>query len=612
VESESKVTAGNLKKTRAVKRHADPGATVAPFLSLVVLALVWAWIHWGVWYYLDITLDGQKVLFEAAMGGGIGTMYGVLSERQRTAARKVLARLLINRLLFFVGAGVAVTLFLIGLIVVKVNIRWNAGPGHLYVDGVELLNQNSTDGSQASASVYSIFHKSKILSVGEFSLKLRPYPFVKSYYNVPEGAIFSSEPKYGELTQILLLSLYQYVEGRFLLQAKQQFVLEKTAHLAGLESVYQILSLCLVEHDLPRNGELLLARYSGDYPTSPWLPLLRACEHYSRKEYRDATAELTSPDPRLKSPYRETYVFFRGVNRLRMFMEGMHSHGLRNQADLVQARNDFIEAQAILEKAPRGYFRDVARPSAQIFEGIAYVYALDNEKAAASFEKASSSSYVGLKARALNDLGYVKLLGGDLAAARSDFEAALVADSSFPFARTNLAYSYMAEGSYAVAKRAFLKCIADRTIQAESPRDIALSKISVGYIDIHQRGPRFHDPSVYDEVLRELGVYNYDGTEPRLLRLALIHMAIGKTIESSRDYYGLEIFALAMYAIAHKEAVEVDRLNRFPAAQLVASNASSAFNRIRHSIDPKCFAFAATNGFFKPVAELARAQGLVR
>jgi hypothetical protein len=94
-----------------------------------------------------------------------------------------------------------------------------------------------------------------------------------------------------------------------------------------------------------------------------------------------------------------------------------------------------------------------------------------------------------------------------------------------------------------------------------------------------------------------------------LLRLAQIQIALADKIYMSHDYYGLEMFALAMYARANAEARAV---KGNPDAAAAAARALRAFQTVSRTVDPRCFVFHANGGFFKPVADLTRELNLAQ
>jgi tetratricopeptide (TPR) repeat protein len=255
------------------------------------------------------------------------------------------------------------------------------------------------------------------------------------------------------------------------------------------------------------------------------------------------------------------------------------------------------------KKLENAYFKEIARGSANVFQGIAHVYQHDNDKAFEAFTLAARSSYPEIQARALSDLGYVTLLRGSLEDAKGYFTRALEADSKFPYALTNLGYVLLAQGHYNEARAFFVRLTKDDRLRRESLRDVILSELAIAHIDAELAPAEKLDPDAYNTPLGELGIFNYEGTSPPLLRVAQIRIALADKIYMSHDYYGLEMFALAMYARANAEARSI---KDNPDAAAAAARAIQAFQTVSRTVDPRCFIFHTNEGFFKPVADLTR------
>ena len=300
--------------------------------------------------------------------------------------------------------------------------------------------------------------------------------------------------------------------------------------------------------------------------------------------------------------FLDAFAFFTGVNYLKSYILKSNSTGQIDAALLARSREYLALAAAISEKSTDEYFQQIARRSAQIFLGITFVYAQENDKAFELFKEAAKSTYPELRARALSDLGYVSLLRGNLAEAKGYFVRALEADPKFPYAQTNLGYAYLAEGRYDAARDLFSKLTKDDELRKNSLRDIVLSELAVAHIEAEQDGTHAPNPEAYTQPLKEMGIFNYEGMEPPLLRLAMIRLALADRIYMSHDYYGLEMFALAMYARAYFEAQSLAENSQ---AAEAASKALVAFRTVAATIDQRCFIFHTAEGFFKPVAELA-------
>lgn len=249
-----------------------------------------------------------------------------------------------------------------------------------------------------------------------------------------------------------------------------------------------MLKLCFTENDLARSDDKLLSTFQKQRANSPWIPLLRSCQHYSRGEFDDAARDLLPVPPDARSPLLDAFAFFTGVNYLKSYILKSNSTGQIDAALLARSREYLARAAAISEKSTDEYFQQIARRSAQIFLGISFVYAQQNDKAFELFKEAAKSTYPELRARALSDLGYVSLLRGNLPEAKGYFVRALEADPRFPYAQTNLGYAYLAEGRYDAARDLFSKLIKDDELRKNSLRDIVLSELAVAHIEAEQDG----------------------------------------------------------------------------------------------------------------------------
>jgi tetratricopeptide (TPR) repeat protein len=306
---------------------------------------------------------------------------------------------------------------------------------------------------------------------------------------------------------------------------------------------------------------------------------------------------------------RDNAVFFRGVNYLRNFIQKANRSDERDMPLLIKARDTFAEADTLSQKSADEYFKQIAVGSARIFRGIAYVYEHDNDHAFESFHAAATSTYPELRARAFNDLGYVTLLLGNLQEAKVYFTKALEADPKFPYAETNLGYALLAEGHYKAARDLFVRLTKDEDLRRNSLRDVILAELAIAHIDNELDSSASPNPNAYNVPLKEMGIFNYEGTYPAALRLARIHLALADRVYMSRDYYGLEMLALAMYARAQAEA---KKLVGNAEAQELAGEATRAFETVAKTVDSRCFIFHIKEGFFKPVADLASERGLVQ
>jgi tetratricopeptide (TPR) repeat protein len=285
-----------------------------------------------------------------------------------------------------------------------------------------------------------------------------------------------------------------------------------------------------------------------------------------------------------------------------MATRALKSGALIAKAGIGDAINQFNQAEKILSDLPEGYFKSIAFPSAQILKGIAHVYERKLDEAEADFWVATTASYPGLRARAYNDLGYVKLIKSDVETAERMFTLALAADAFFPLAQTNLGYVYMAQGKYEAAKRAFQGVAEDPLLQQESMRDVFLSKVALAHIQAIGLASEFA-PDAYNEVMRDMKLFDYDGVQPASLRLAFIQAELGDKLYQDPKYYGLEIFALTMYARAYLLVTESG--DGGASAVDLKMRALRSFKELRGIVDKKWFVFQPSDGFFRPVYEMS-------
>ena len=164
-----------------------------------------------------------------------------------------------------------------------------------------------------------------------------------------------------------MLAFFQSTENRFLSEAKDKFASDDAKKFVDLNAIYQILKLCFTENDVARSGDKLLAVFRQQRTSSPWVPLLRSCLHYSRGEFATAAADVEKVPVGTHSPLLDAFVYFRGVNYLRTFIAKANSGTDHDPLLLTKARSTFVEAEELAQKSTDEYFRQIASGSAQIF-----------------------------------------------------------------------------------------------------------------------------------------------------------------------------------------------------------------------------------------------------
>jgi tetratricopeptide (TPR) repeat protein len=189
-----------------------------------------------------------------------------------------------------------------------------------------------------------------------------------------------------------------------------------------------------------------------------------------------------------------------GRHRLKLVSQSLAKSSGPSKPSFEPAIDDFRRAAQVLSSVQDSYFKSIALPSAQVLQGIAHVYGRELDQAEAAFKLATKASYPDLRARAYNNLGYVKLIRGEVTAGVTLFLSALAEDGSFPYARSNLGNSYLAEGRYDAAREVFKGISQDAQLQSESMRDVMLARAALAHIDA-QTGRREAALTAYKDVL---------------------------------------------------------------------------------------------------------------
>jgi len=575
-------------------------------LNLSVFLLSLAIVAWLCWYYFDTTFDKVSALVTAATGGMIGTAYGFLPERTKSLVSARLRPLITSEAAFFCLGGFICFSVVFGFFCTRTVIAWKGelSPGSVAIDG-EVIKFESED---RAYQIWSLPFSERLVSVQDSSRRIKTSPYFRYRFTLTDEELYATTPAYRQITDLLRLSLYQYVENRYLIQAQDYFLNDPIAKkFLGLNRVFNLLRLCLLDDDIARNGDLLLERFIREYPRSNWITLLKACVSYGRQDYQAALSHFSDQYP--SDPLWEaTYRFFRGVNLLKQSTQNLKGGAKPETSGLDASIVQFDAAAALLESYKDSGFANVARPSAQIFRGIAHVYLrdLDNAKKDFAVPLTSKSAHPGIRARAYNDLGYVSLAVGEVEAAKEYFASALKEDGAFPYARTNLGYAYMADGQYEAAKKMFQEAVNDKQLQAESKRDVVLAEVAIAHI-VADTGSPSDAPAAYTKVLKDLRLFDFNNVQPHQLRMANIHLELGDKLYQDPKYYGLEIFALAMYSRAHLEALEAKKSGAPQiAAEKVATQALQSFKELKTMVAPTWFVFSRDRGFFAPIVQVGK------
>jgi tetratricopeptide (TPR) repeat protein len=575
-----------------------PGGTTVPTeaRNLLLFVCLLFLTHWALWYYWDFEFGSAKVLGEVISGGAVATVYAASTAHMKRWIKKRYQVVFGSKQLSMFLAIFVGTALVFGCAYSRATIRLPAGYEKIWINGA----QNSVEQSAGVSlvSVYGFSFSAIHFEVGAFAKNFRLTPFVPKLVRISENDLFAESSAYRELHSLLLLSFFQYLENSFLSQANTIFDTPDGKHFVELNKVYQILRLCFVDNDLARNSGLQFEGYVEEHKRSPWIPLLRSCIAYSQRQYGAAASYLNSVPDGTPTDMAATYAFFKGVNNLRILAEKMVSG--QDDLDLAEAAVGEFNKSEVLLKGESGFFADVARPSAQIFAGITRVYKRDLEGAIQRFTLATTTSHPGLKSRAHNDLGYVDLIRGNLVSSERHFLDALKEDGTYPLARINLGYVYMAQGRYRSARQILGQASRDEFIKSASFRDILLADAALAHLDVIESN-QTPDPGVYDTVLSKLKLFNFAGTEPPSLRLAYIHNSLAGQLYTNQNYYGLEIFAAGMYSWAYLEAIEAISAGAGQPAEAIANSSLEQFGKLRNAIDQGWFATRNDSGFFASV-----------
>jgi tetratricopeptide (TPR) repeat protein len=518
--------------------------------NLILLIGLILQVHWLLWYYFDIEFGSEKAFWEVVAGGGVAAIYATSSggtqEWIKERCQIVIGSLQLSKLLVLsIVAALA-----IGCLVSRATIALPNGHDTILVDGKKL--QVDTSSSKNTATTYGLSFSTLVLELNAFRTELVLVPFVPKTLRISETDLFADSGAYRELNSLLLLSFFQYLENLFLSKANNIFDSPDGKHFVELNKIYQILKLCFVDQDVARHSEIQLEEYIAEYKHSSWTPLLKACIAYSRRQYDEAASYLESTPKDISVYMAATYHFFRGVNLL-TFSERTIAGQVSTLSDGALA--EFRKTNSILA-GQSGYFTDIARPSAQIFSGITNVYAKNLDDASRLFSVAATATHLDKPKIIVCSRSQSRMLiRGRLGDAEKYFLEALQKDGTYPLARINLGYIYMAQGKYPAAGEILLQASKDEILKSTSFRDVLLAEAALAHLEIIQ-AKQPANPAVYDGVLKQMNLFNYAGTTPTSLRLAYIHRSLAEQLYTGEKYYGLEIFAAEMYAWSYLEAAE--------------------------------------------------------
>jgi tetratricopeptide (TPR) repeat protein len=564
--------------------------------NLLLVAALVILLHWALWYYLDVQGSWDRVALEVATGGFVGILFTAVP---RSAKRWVSDKTAV------VLASSALTKSLVTFALVACVIAATLSRGSVDIPIGEDTVLIDGEPFHLGVSKTKYFYRPSFtlvkIEIGETKKELRLVPIYPRRLSFDEAQLETHSGLYLGIRDLLLASHFQFLENRFLTRANE---LISTAHgtsFKELAKVLPILKLCFVENDNSSQVMLDIEAFEREFSLSNWTPLLNSCARYSERRFDLAVRQLETPDLNLPAELRSTYLFFRGVNRLKLMTQIAGEGGAWDNAEVEAALSDFIQSKQGLP--PESFFSSIAVPSADIFYGITCVYVGKFDEALERFKAASAVGYSGLRSRAFNDIGFVNLLKGDLNLARDAFEKALSFDGTYPLARVNLGYVLLAQGEYEQARAILEDVVADQRVKSESYRDTLLAKAALAHLKMLsvKDAP---DPDVYNDILDKLNLFKFENEKSIQLRLAQIHLTLAEKLYTGEKYYGLEIFALAMQAHAYLEAKNAAEEGLGPRAEELAARALTAFSKLKSSINNGWFSKKNTSSFFAPVDQV--------
>jgi tetratricopeptide (TPR) repeat protein len=246
-------------------------------------------------------------------------------------------------------------------------------------------------------------------------------------------------------------------------------------------------------------------------------------------------------------------------------------------------------------------YRNLAASSALYFQGVASFYSGNLNHASEFFLETSKIAREEIRARALNGVGYIAFIRGDLTAAEDALLRSLEQSPKFPIAQSNYGYVLLALDRLEAAEAVFKAIESNPTIARESYRDIILARLALVYVnevrikDIHLA------ISGYAKILGERGFRTFVRMEPEEVRFSYICNEIAEKIYLDRSYYGMEIFAAAYFAKAVEMASLVPDIAR---AKAILDASEHNFLETSKVVDPAWFKLTHKSELFSTISKV--------
>jgi hypothetical protein len=517
-------------------------------LNLILLVIFVSAARYVLWYFFNRSVENNELLkiIGAATAASVG--YTVISDTAKnwfkTKAAKIFSAEITTKYLLL-----AIVLMVIpSLFVGRIDLLYKTSPNLPIKISSTLINTSSEGNTTRKATVGLILSKAS-LSVGRYTTSETYLPFVKTEIQIPYSVSTEYDMELQRIERQLTYAFFQFYESKYLASAKtiiaaQATETDKKESLTRLSLIEQILEFSIVGGDVSGARMDLLNRFHEEFANDGWTSTLDAAVAYSNGDYYKATQILsTNNDYNSKWPGALATEFFRSVCLLKNSRNA--DEHKRNEL-LAAALSGFKKAEDMATKEPDTGYRSHALASSIIFQAIHNFYVQDTPHAKVEFLRAANFASGALRARALNGAGYLEFVEGNLDKAEVNLLDALESDPIFAYALSNYGYVLMAKDQYETAVQFFEKNAKSAELRATSPRDVLLAELAIGHANEELKNAPSEISNYYSNVLKSSGHRDFAAVTPVDLRLAYQYTEMAEKIYLSNDYYGLEVFALAL------------------------------------------------------------------
>lgn len=365
------------------------------------------------------------------------------------------------------------------------------------------------------------------------------------------------------IEESLAFALFQFQESKYLANARtlienQSDMISNRSSLIRLSQILEILELSFSRSDISRTRNVILQQFESDFNEDPWILLLKAVIDHSDNQFSDCAIRLSQPmdDLNAEWPGEIATTFFKGVCSLKASRE--QEDATANHT-LGQAFADFTVSEALAATQPDTAFTTHAEASSIVFQAIINFYQDDIEDAKREFRRASVVAEGSLKARTLSSFGFLEFIDGRMDSAELSLLDALEADPTFAYARSNYGYVLLARDRFIEAEQFFAENANDELLKLNSPRDVLLAQLAIGHARGERGVPREELAEYYSSTLQSAGLRDFRAIYPLKLRLAYQFLEMSEKVYLSKEYYGLEVFAVALMLQSQDLLDELDQ-----------------------------------------------------